>query len=148
MCEEYSHLSKQVKYIKLIVTLFMSVCNAVSKKLIIWIIGLLNLKKKSQEAFLNFVYLGSITAFTSIFVILLLGAKLDFVPIVGQYLKDGKNRDFTWEWYMEIGGLFITRMIVLTIGPLIEVATARPAKMAEQLMFKMEIGNSKNKSMW
>ena len=49
---------------------------------------------------------------------------------------------------MEIGGLFITRMIVLTIGPLIEVATARPAKMAEQLMFKMEIGNSKNKSMW
>jgi len=148
MCEEYSHLSKQVKYIKLIVTLFMSVCNAVSKKLIIWIIGLLNLKKKSQEAFLNFVYLGSITAFTSIFVILLLGAKLDFVPIVGQYLKDGKNRDFTWEWYMEIGGLFITRMIVLTIGPLIEVATARPAKMVEQLMFKMEIGNSKNKSMW
>ena len=148
MCEEYSLLSKQVKYIKLIVTLFMSVCNAVSKKLIVWIIGLLNLKKKSQEAFLNFVYLGSITAFTSIFVILLLGAKLDFVPIVGQYLKDGKNRDFTWEWYMEIGGLFITRMIVLTIGPLIEVATARPAKMAEQLMFKMEIGNSKNKSMW
>ena len=127
-CSEYYNLKWQVKYIKLFVTIFMSVCNALSKKLIMWIIRLLNLKKKSSEAISNFIYLLSVTAFTSIFVILILGAKLDFVPIFGKFLKDGKNRDFTWEWYMEIGSFFIYRMIILSIGPIIEVAVATPVK--------------------
>lgn len=130
-CKDYSDLKFKVKYIKLVVTVFMGVANALSKKLIMWIIRLLNFKKRSSEAIANFVYLLSTTAFTSIFVILLLGAKLDFVPFFGKYLKDGKNRDFTWEWYMEIGGLFIYRMILLTIGPMIEVGTATPAKNAQ-----------------
>jgi hypothetical protein len=48
-----------------------------------WIITMLNFKKKSTEAIYNFYYLLSTTAFTSIIVILLLGAKLDFVPFFG-----------------------------------------------------------------
>lgn len=129
-CSEYSSLKNKIKYIKLFVTIFMSVCNALSKLLIMWIIKLLNFKKKSSEAISNFIYLLSVTSFTSIFVILLLGAKLDFVPFFGQYLKDGKNRDFTWEWYIEIGSFFIYRMILLTIAPIIEVCKATPTKKA------------------
>ena len=100
-------------------TVFITVCNAIWKILVIWIIGMLNFKKKSEEALLQFVYLVSTTAFTSIIVILLMGAKLDFIPLIGQYLKDGENRDFTWDWYKEIGGIFILRMIVLCLSPLI-----------------------------
>lgn len=129
-CKEYNSLKNWIKLTKLIVTIFMAVCNAISKKIIMWIIRLLNFKKRSTEAIANFIYLLSTTAFTSILVILLLGAKLDFIPIIGRYLKDGKNRDFTWEWYMEIGGLFIMRMIILTIGPLIEVFSYIPTKKA------------------
>lgn len=61
----------------------MSVSNALSKKVIMWIIRMLNFKKRSTEAMANFVYLLTVTAFTSIVVILLLGAKLDFVPFFG-----------------------------------------------------------------
>lgn len=86
----------------------------------------------------------SVTAFTSIFVILILGAKLDFVPIVGKYLKAGKNRDFTWEWYMEIGCLFIFRMLILAINPLIEVTMANPVRKIKQYLFlRKGCGNSK-----
>lgn len=82
-CKEYSNFKWRIKYIKLIVTLFMSVSNALSKKVIMWIIRMLNFKKRSTEAMANFVYLLTVTAFTSIVVILLLGAKLDFVPFFG-----------------------------------------------------------------
>lgn len=126
----------------------MATCNTISKILIMWIIRKLNFKKRSSEAIANFIYLLSTTAFTSILVILLLGAKLDFVPIIGRYLKDGKNRDFTWEWYMEIGGLFIVRMIILTMGPLIEICTAIPIKKALQLNFKRKCFGSNAKTMW
>jgi len=47
---------------------------------------------------------------------------------------------------MEIGGLFITRMIILTIGPLIEAASARPAQYVQQLLFRRITKNQK--SMW
>lgn len=127
-CGEYYDLKFKIKYIKLIVTIFMAGCNAISKKIIMWIITMLNFKKKSHEAIYNFYYLLSTTAFTSIIVILLLGAKLDFIPFFGKFLKDGKNRDFTWEWYMEIGSFFIYRMMLLTIGPIIEVCAATPTK--------------------
>jgi len=129
-CKEYSDFKFWVKYIKLVVTLFMSTANAISKKIIMAIIRMMHCKKKSSEAIANFVYLLSTTAFTSVFVILLLGAKLDFVPFFGQYLKDGKNRDFTWEWYIEIGGLFIYRMIMLCLVPMNEVCSATPTKKA------------------
>lgn len=148
-CSEYYNLKWQVKYIKLFITIFMSVCNAISKKIIMGIIKLLNLKKKSSEAISNFIYLLSVTAFTSIFVILILGAKLDFVPIFGKYLKDGKNRDFTWEWYMEIGSFFIYRMIILTMGPIIEVVTATPVKKLLQYIFRRKCLYASNaKTMW
>ena len=149
ICKEYSDLKFWVKYIKLVVTIFMSVCNALSKKLILWIISMLNLKKRTEETLYSFIYLLSVTAFTSIFVILLLGAKLDFVPIIGRFFTTGTNRDFTWEWYLEIGGLFITRQIVLSIGPIIETVSAYPADWVKKFMFKRKgLGNSEQKSMW
>jgi hypothetical protein len=61
----------------------MAGCNAISKIIIMWMITKLNFKNKSTEAIYNFIYLLSTTAFTSIIVILLLGAKLDFVPFFG-----------------------------------------------------------------
>jgi hypothetical protein len=98
-CNEYENLKWSVKYIKIIATLFITASNYLSKKLIMWIITRLNFKNRSDESYFNFVYLITVTAFTSIIVILLLGAKLDFVPYIGMYFKDGRNRDFTWEWY-------------------------------------------------
>lgn len=47
-----------------------------------------------------------------------MGGKLDFVPYIGKYMAEGKNRDFTYQWYKQIGGLFIVRMIILNFKPL------------------------------
>lgn len=53
--------------------------------------------------------------------IFLLNAKLDFLPVFGKFLKDGKMRDFTWEWYKEIGGVYIFKMMPMALNPIIMI---------------------------
>ena len=48
-----------------------------------------------------------------------MGANLSFIPIYGKNFKQGKYRDFTWEWYQEIGGLFVMKMFISMVGPII-----------------------------
>jgi len=62
-------------------------------------------------------YFVIVTSYTSTFVFLFLSAKLDLIPIIGKYFKEGDYRDFTWQWYKEIGGLFIMRMIIQMTVP-------------------------------
>lgn len=57
----------------------------------------------------------------SIFIIVLMGAKLDFM----EFLKigsifDGKYRDFERDWYNVIGSIFLVSMIVYAVNPIID----------------------------
>lgn len=56
--------------------------------------------------------------FTTVAIPLLMNAKLDFIPFFGKYFEQGKMRDFTWDWYATLGGVFVQRQIILAIGPL------------------------------
>lgn len=117
-CHQYDNVKWWTDYIKIIAGGFITGANTISKMVIIWIISVLGAKSKTYEAIGTFVYLFAVTAFSSIFIWLLLGAKLDFMPIIGEYFKDGKFRDFTWDWYKELGGLFILKTIIMTFGQL------------------------------
>ena len=79
----------------------------------------MDFKTKSQEKTVIFWVSFFFTAFTSIFYLLLLGAKLDFMPLIGSYFTKGKNRDFTWHWFFELGSVYINRMVMLVISPIL-----------------------------
>lgn len=148
-CVDYEDLKFWVNGIKIIVTGFMTGCNVISKYLIMWMISVLGFQKKTTEAQMNFIYLFVITTFQSILIIFLLNAKLDFVPYIGDYFKDGKMRDFTWDWYKEIGGVFILRMIIMSINPLTQIVAPGWIKKAKIWWFEHAfIGFRKKKSMW
>lgn len=148
-CTEYEDLKWWVNGIKIIVTGFMTACNLVSKLVIMWIIQQLHVKKKSTEATMNFVFLLVITTFQSVLIILILNAKMDFIPKFGKYFKNGKMRDFTWDWYKELGGLFVMRMIVMSINPLTTLPVAGPVKFLKKKWFKDgPVFNKKKKNMW
>lgn len=147
-CDEYANLKYWVNGIKIIVTGFMTCCNVISKLVIMWIIQKLSMKKKSTEATFNFIYLVVVTSFQSIVIFLLLNAKLDFIPYFGKHFKNGKMRDFTWDWYKELGGLFIMRMIVMSLNPLFGLPVAGPVKAAKKLWFQKGLFNKPGKNMW
>ena len=88
-CNDYYNLKWWVGKILYIVTAFVTVVNGITKYFTIWIISMLGFKFKTVESKWNFVFLLSFTAFASIFVLLLLGAKLDFMPIIGKHFKNG-----------------------------------------------------------
>lgn len=56
----------------------------------------------------------------TIVLILLMGAKLDFIPIINQVFN-GSYRDFTYQWYREIGSIYVTTMIILMFQGVIEL---------------------------
>ena len=72
-------------------------------------------KTYTNEAMRKFKVLFGITSYTSIFLILIISAKLDFVPFIGKYIKFGKYRDFSFSWYEEIGAIFLQRMVIVLI---------------------------------
>lgn len=53
-------------------------------------------------------------------IILLMGAKLDFMPWIGKFF-DGSNRDFTFVWYRIIGSIYVSTMIIFSFQGVIEV---------------------------
>ena len=82
-CKKYYELKRFVKYIKILLTLSITFCNWLSNKLITWIGYMSGFKKKTALSLFKFVYLLIVTVFSSIVMIILLGAQLDFVPIIG-----------------------------------------------------------------
>lgn len=103
---------------------FIGVLNAVQNKLARFIIGIMHFTTRSEEKTVIFAVSFFLTAFTSIFYLLLLGAQLDFMPVIGNYFSKGKNRDFTWDWFFELGSLYINRMLLLVIFPITETVKA------------------------
>lgn len=109
----------------------------------------LSFTSHTNEAMANFFLLFGVTSYNSIFLILFLGAKLDFIPILGQYFRDGKNRDFTYIWYKEIGAIFISRMIILLIQSFIPTVKTRIMNCLNWIYFKQNcIGSTYRKGVW
>lgn len=50
----------------------------------------------------------------SAIMILLMGARLDFVPVIGR-IFNGTNRDFTYDWFRLIGSIFVTTTMLFSI---------------------------------
>ena len=81
-------------------------------------------------------------------IFLLLGAQLDFIPVIGPlYFKGGRHRDFTYEWYKEIGGYFVTKMFIMSLGPVIVFITEPLKQKFGWLKFRY-YDNKMGRSMW
>lgn len=105
-------------------------------------------KTLTEEKTMVFMVSFFLTSITSIFYLLLLGAKLDFMPVIGNYFSKGKNRDFTHDWFFDLGSIFINRMVILTIFPIQETIKAPVMRKVNQLKFRLKPFSSDSKSMW
>ena len=80
-----------------------------------WILSLAQYTHKSTEIKFVFNALLSISTFQTIILVLLLGARLDFIdeylPFeIGSFFP-GKFRDFTQDWFLKIGVIYIIKML-------------------------------------
>ena len=89
-----------------------------------------------------------INAMISIFYLLLLGAKLDFIPLIGSYFKYGKNRDFTREWYQDLGSVYVFRMLLMVISPIKKIIQTKAISKLKELKFRFRPFSTDSKTMW
>jgi len=77
-------------------------------------------KTKTQEISYQKIWIQTMQFMNSVVLIVLMGAKLDFIPVVGN-IFDGSHRDFTACWYDKIGSIFVVTMAIYIINPFIEL---------------------------
>ena len=111
-CLEFNELKDNLKWTNYLVTGFIFVVNYLSKELIRFVVRRTGRTTRSDHSLKIYYFLTAITTLQSIFIILLLNFQLDFVPLIGWYFSDGKNRDITSEFYEEMGSIFILRMVI------------------------------------
>lgn len=119
-CANLNRIEYRTANLNIAISSFVVISNAVIKYLVISLCKEIGFTTKTMMVFYERKIILAMQFMNSIVIILLMGAKLDFMPLIGKLFM-GDYRDFTEKWYRVIGSIFVTTTIFFIFGPIIEI---------------------------
>lgn len=120
MCTEFHKLEAVTQNLNIYISFFIFVSNMIIRHLVITLCTKIGFKTQTWMVFYERKIILAMQFINSIMIMLLMGAKLDFMGAVGERFN-GDYRDFTSGWYRVIGTVYITTMMFYMAYPFMEI---------------------------